>query len=59
MRQLGYYYKFDYMNGMASGKKNKKYSFKSKSFDMEYFPFAKKLSDALIKKDDKIKKSEL
>lgn len=39
-QQLTYYYKFEYDHAFFGSKKAKKYYYKSKHFDIEYYPFA-------------------
>ncbi len=55
MQQISYLYKLDYDNLVLKATSKKKYYYTSKKFQLEYFPFAIKLNQALIDNSNKIR----
>ena len=59
-QQVSFLYKFGYDNVLFSRKReNRQYIYKSKRFDLEYFPFAEKLNAALFGLHEKIKNKKI
>ena len=52
MQQINYLYKLDY-NGIFIGKKNRKYTYSSKHFNIEYFPTAADFDSKLKDKENR------
>jgi hypothetical protein len=54
-QQISFFYRFGYDNFFRGKKSYGKYAYESKHYDMEYYPFAQKLSDKLFKNSRKIR----
>lgn len=53
LQQVSFIYKFDYENVFVNKKKNKQYIYKSRHFDIDYYPYAEQLNAKLKKGDGK------
>jgi hypothetical protein len=53
--QVSFFYKFGYDDVFLNTKRNRKYIYNSRHFDMEYYPFAEKLNDRLKEHHKKIR----
>ncbi len=58
LQQISFFYKFGYDDVFLKMKYGSKYCFSSKHFQMEYYPFAKKLNTAIKKHADRIRISK-